>query len=319
MPSEFDLIRKYFTRPTTHTKLGVGDDCALIEPQPGYELAISTDMLVSGTHFFPDAEPRQLGHKVLAVNLSDLAAMGAEPHWCTLAAALPQANEAWIAVFAKGFFGLAKHYDVDVIGGDTTRGPLNFCVTIMGEVPAGAALLRSGAKAGDDIWVSGELGDAALALAHLQGRTTLADAARAICLPRLHTPTPRVELGIALRGLASSCIDISDGLLGDLGHILDMSGVGAQVMAERVPMSEVASAHTDRELALRCALAGGDDYELCFTSPPRARAAVEKVGRYSGIRVSQIGTISAQSGLRVIDADGKPMQVTHSGFDHFKS
>ena len=318
MPSEFDLIRKYFTRPTTHTRLGVGDDCALVAARPGYELAISTDMLVSGTHFFPDAAPRQLGHKVLAVNLSDLAAMGAEPRWCMLAAALPHADEDWIAAFAEGFFGLAKRYDVDVIGGDTTRGPLNFCVTIMGEVPAGTALTRSGAEVSDDIWVSGELGDAALALAHLQGRTRLDCATLAHCLPRFHTPEPRVALGLALRGIAHGCIDISDGLLADLGHILDRSAVGAELWLATLPRSTAMKNHVDQVLAETCALSGGDDYELCFTAPVSVRAAVEEAARRTATKVTRVGMTTATSGLTVLDADGRPIQITITGYDHFK-
>ncbi|MRR09829.1 thiamine-phosphate kinase, partial [bacterium] len=219
MPSEFALIDKYFRRPTRHTVLGVGDDGAIVRPAPGMELVVSTDMLVAGTHFLPDTDPEALGWKVLAVNVSDLAAMGATPRWALLAAALPAATESWIERFARGFFACADEFGIDVIGGDTTKGPRNFCVTIFGEIPEGQALRRSGAKVGDEVWVSGRPGHAALGLAHLQGRVTLSEPALTDCLAALHRPQPRVALGLALRGLASAAIDVSDGLLADLRHI----------------------------------------------------------------------------------------------------
>jgi thiamine-monophosphate kinase len=318
MLSEFDLIRKYFTRPTKHAGLGIGDDCALVQLGPGMELALSTDMLVSGTHFFPDADPFQLGHKVLAVNLSDLAAMGAKPRWCTLAVALPDADEAWIETFSRGFFSLADKYEVELIGGDTTRGPLNFCVHMMGELPIGAAILRSGAREGEDIWVSGELGDASLALAHLQGRVKLGDQALAICLPRLHMPSPRIELGLSLRGLATSCIDISDGLLADLGHVLEQSGAGAELSLGTLPHSIAVDNCPDKILAQSCVLAGGDDYELCFTAPSNSRAAVEALANGTGIRLACIGTIVKGAGLSVLDENHHPVKISSTGFDHFK-
>lgn len=318
MPSEFELIHKYFARPTKFTRLGIGDDCALLEIAHGMELAVSTDMLVSGTHFFPDADPFQLGHKALAVNLSDMAAMSAKPRWCTLAIAMPDADEVWVEAFSRGFFSVADQYEVELIGGDTTRGPLTFCVQIMGEAPMGTAIMRSGAKVGDDIWVSGELGDAALALAHLQGRITLSDEALAICLPQLHMPTPRVELGLWLRGLAASCIDISDGLLADLGHILDLSGVGAELWLEAIPHSTVVGDYSDQAMADECVLTGGDDYELCFTAHPTTRPEVEGLIERVGVNLTRIGTITEGPGLRVLDAGGKPIPITHMGFDHFK-
>jgi len=281
-------------------------------------LAISTDMLVSGTHFFPDADPFQLGHKVLAVNLSDLAAMGAKPRWCTLAAALPAVDETWINAFAQGFFALADQYDVDVIGGDTTRGPLNFCVQIMGETAVGQALTRGGAKVGDDIWVSGELGDAALALAHLQGRAKLNDEALATCLPRLHMPTPRVPLGIDLREVATSCIDVSDGLLADLGHILERSRVGANLSLNDLPHSTAIDSCADSALAQRCVLAGGDDYELCFTASIGNRATIASLAERTGIRLTRIGGVNDGRELHVLDENGNPIQIAATGFDHFK-
>lgn len=237
--SEFDLIQRYFTRITPSAVLGVGDDAALLRVGNGMELAVSTDMLVSGTHFLPDADPFLLGHKTLAVNLSDLAAMGAQPRWATLALSLPQADEAWLQKFSAGFFALADEQGVELIGGDTTRGPLNLCVTIMGEVPQGAALRRSAAQLGDDIWVSGRLGDAALALMHLQGKVNLSATDFSLCALALHQPMPRVALGLALRGVAHSAIDISDGLLADLGHILECSKVGAEIQFDALPVSDM--------------------------------------------------------------------------------
>jgi thiamine-monophosphate kinase len=234
---EFELIQRYFTRPTPKAVLGVGDDCALLQPRVGMQLAISTDMLVEGRHFFPDVNPRVLGHKALAVNLSDLAACGARPLAFTLALSLPQADAVWCESFAEGLLSLADAHGCELIGGDTTQGPLNICITVFGEVPVGAALrpgepatqaiLRSGAQAGDDIYVSGTLGDARLALEALRGRIQLPDEVLEFALQRLEQPTPRIALGLALRGIASAAADISDGLLGDLGHILQSSVVGA--------------------------------------------------------------------------------------------
>src|SRR5665811_1401936 len=241
--SKFDLIKRYFTRATPGTLLGVGDDAALLQVSEGNVLAVSSDMLVSGTHFFPDADPFLLGHKTLAVNLSDMAAMGALPRWATLAIALPDANEAWLERFSAGFFELAQEHGVELVGGDTTRGPLNLCVTIMGEVPARQALRRNGAQVGDEVWVSGTLGDAALALAHLQGRIMLSAAEYTACAPALHQPQPRIALGLALRGIANSAIDISDGLLADLGHILDASRLAARLDFSALPISSVLRGH----------------------------------------------------------------------------
>ncbi|MCX6917538.1 MAG: thiamine-phosphate kinase, partial [Verrucomicrobia bacterium] len=267
MPSEFELIARYFTRPTTHTLLGAGDDGAIVQPSPGMELVVSTDMLVAGTHFLADTDPEALGWKTLAVNISDIAAMGARPRWALLAAALPTADEAWIAAYASGFFACASAFGVDLIGGDTTRGPMSFCVTIFGEVSPGRALLRSGAAPGDEIWVSGAPGRAALGLAHLQGRCALDEPTLGECLAALHRPQPRLALGLALQGLASAAIDVSDGLLADLGHILERSGVAATVHADRLPDAVARACPNDPGLARHCLLAGGDDYELVFTAP----------------------------------------------------
>jgi len=321
--SEFDLIRRFFTRATPGALLGVGDDAALLQPSAGNALAVSTDMLVSGTHFLPDADPLLLGHKALAVNLSDLAAMGAAPRWATLALALSPkddggADEAWLAQFAAGFFALADEYGVELVGGDTTRGPLNLCVTIFGEVPAGQALRRSGARAGDEIWISGRLGDAALALAHLQGRIALSDAEFSACAPALHKPQPRVALGLALRGIASSAIDISDGLLADLGHILEASRLGAEIEFAALPQSLTMQRHVEAPLARQCLLAGGDDYELCFTAPSAHHAEVTAIGERLGLPLVRIGKIVAGNNCMVCDAAGDPLGIGERGYDHFR-
>jgi thiamine-monophosphate kinase len=318
MPSEFSLIQRYFTRPVRHTALGVGDDCALLAPAPGMALAVSVDMLVAGRHFLPDTDAARLGHKALAVNLSDCAAMGAQPRWATLALALPAADEAWLAAFAQGFFALADQFKIDLVGGDTTRGPLNICIQIMGEVPQGQALRRDGARPGDDIWVSGTLGDAALALAHVQQRFCLDASALAALLPRLEAPTPRVALGLALRDLAHSAIDLSDGLLADLGHILERSGCGADIEFAALPVSAALRTYLDQDLVRDCVLAGGDDYELCFTAPAAARPAIAALAAPLGLPLTCIGRITAAGGLRLLDADQHPMPVKVTGFDHFQ-
>lgn len=319
MVSEFDLIRRFFTRPSRNAVLGVGDDAALIRPTPGMELAVSTDMLVAGTHFLLDADPHRLGHKALAVNLSDMAAMGAAPRWATLSLSLPEADEEWLKGFSEGFFETAGKYSVDLIGGDTTRGPLNICVQIMGEVSAGMALRRDGAKPGDEVWVSGQLGDAALALAHLQGRLPLMPHDAAACLPALHTPIPRVALGEALVGVAHSAIDISDGLLADLSHVLEASGVAAELDFAALPASPVLHARLHEEAARNCLLAGGDDYELCFTVPPSRREEVMAISHRLELPLTCIGRIRQGQGLRLLDAAGKDMPIGVMGFDHFSA
>lgn len=315
MASEFDLIRRYFTRPVRHTELGVGDDAALLAPRPGMEVAISTDMLVAGTHFLPDTDPENLGWKTLAVNVSDLAAMGAEPRWALLAVSLPAADEAWVAAFARGFFACADAFGLDVIGGDTTRGPLNLAPTILGEAPAGQAIRRSGARAGDDIWVSGSPGLAALGLAHLQGRTVLANPTP--CVTALERPQPRVFLGLALRGLASAAIDVSDGLFADLGHILEESRCGAIIEDTALPWAPVLAATDDRALARACLTAGGDDYELAFTAPPSNRDALLSLSETLDLPLSRIGRIVPGQGLRLQDASGRELALGRQGFDHF--
>ena len=321
---EFDLIARYFTRPVRHAALGVGDDCALLAPRPGMQLAISSDMLVEGRHFFADVDPEALGHKALAVNLSDLAACGAKPLAFTLALALPRVDEAWLAGFSKGLLALADAHGCELVGGDTTQGPLNICITVFGEVPAGQALLRSGARAGDDIYVSGTLGDARLALEALLGHIHLPDELLAQARQRLERPTPRVALGLALRGIASSAMDVSDGLLGDFGHILKASGVGACIRTDETikliaagAFPSSATGQFDQKLLHQCTLAGGDDYELLFTAPPQHRAAVAAAAAQSQTAVTCIGQVEAAPGLRLVDAQGMPVENRFASFDHF--
>ncbi len=315
--SEFELIARHFTRPAKNAVLGVGDDCALVDITNGMDLAVSTDTMVSGTHFFPDVDPENLGHKALAVNLSDMAAMGAMPYWVLLALTLPKVDDVWLAAFAKGFFDLADEYNVSLIGGDTTRGPLTLTVTIMGEVPAGAALRRNGAKAGNDIWVSGNLGDAALAVAHRHGRIKLEEADYKEAVMRLYEPTPRVSLGQALRGMATSAIDISDGLLADLGHICRLSGVGATVEIAAIPVSAIGAKHASSDAGLSAIMAGGDDYELCFTAPPNSRDSIADLAEGLGIPLTRIGQVRRGKGVHIVGPDGKPMKIDGRGFDHF--
>ena len=318
MLSEFDLIKQFFVRGPGRAELGIGDDCALLRPTPGTSFAISSDMLVEGRHFFAGADPRRLGHKTLAVNLSDLAAMGARPVAFTLALALPEANADWLAAFAQGLFALADAHDCELVGGDTTKGPLNLCITVFGEVPAGRALRRDAARPGDDVWVSGTLGDARLGLGALRGEVTLAADAQARAEARLHEPTPRVALGrlLADGALAHAAIDISDGLVGDLGHILERSRVGATLDVDALPCGPVLAT---QDIALRraWAAAGGDDYELCFTALPAQRAAIAAAGAASGTAVTRIGRIDPEPGLRLTDAHGAPLDLRLAAFDHF--
>lgn len=319
MLSEFDLIARYFTRPphpASRAALGVGDDCALLTPAPGMQLAISSDMLVEGRHFFAGADPYQLGHKCLAVNLSDLAAMGAQPVAFTLALALPEADPAWLAPFAQGMFALADAFDCELVGGDTTKGPRNICITVFGEVPPQQALQRNAAKAGDDIWVSGTLGDARLALASLTGEIALDTETQEAAAMRLHAPVPRVALGLALRDVAHAAIDISDGLSGDLGHILAASRLGASIDLDALPCGP-ALAQQPQDLRRRFAAAGGDDYELCFTASPKQRAAVLAAAAASGVAVTRIGGIEHAPGLRLTDAAGSALDLPLTSFDHF--
>ena len=338
---EFDLIERYFKAPARAMRatnavesnkiaLGIGDDCALLQPSTGMQLAISSDMLVAGRHFFADVDPFKLGHKSLAVNLSDLAACGAKPLAFTLALALPQADAAWLAPFSRGLLAMAAEHDCALIGGDTTQGPLNICITVFGEVPKNAALLRSGAKAGDDIYVSGTLGDARLALEAMCGNLALATEAFAAAKARLETPTPRVALGMALRGIASSAIDVSDGLLGDLGHILQQSAVGAVIdtalVVQLLAINSIAPqakntpaiGQFDHVNLLKYVLSGGDDYELAFTAPVGKRQAVQAAALASNTPVTRIGQIDAEPGLRFTDAQGQTVPNNFASFDHFQ-
>ena len=329
---EFDLIERYFKRPARRAALGIGDDCALLQPAPGTQWAISSDMLVEGRHFLSTVDPFKLGHKALAVNLSDLAACGAKPVAFTLALALPRADEAWLAPFSKGLLALADLHGCELVGGDTTQGPLNICITVFGEVPVvgsrSQALLRSGAQAGDDVYVSGTVGDARLALEVFRGTVSVPgpvfDAARL----RMEQPTPRVGLGLALRGVATSAIDVSDGLLGDLGHILKQSGVGATVeVSKAVNLIASLASYTGSRGSFsteipaqdwqRWALSGGDDYELLFTAPAAHRAAVTNAALQSQTPVTRIGQIDAHRGLRLVDAQGQAVPNDFTSFDHF--
>ena len=317
---EFDLIARYFQRPghqlAQRVVLGIGDDCALLQPAQGQQLAVSSDMLVEGRHFFSDVDPMALGHKALAVNLSDLAACGAAPLAFSLALALPTADATWLGGFTKGLFALADAHGCDLIGGDTTRGPLNICITVFGQVPSNTALLRSGAQSGDEIWVSGTLGEARLALQARLGRIAVPDHALESARQRLDWPTPRVALGQALRGLASAAIDLSDGLAGDLGHLLRASDVGATLHADAVS-GLLACPWMPASARLDHVMSGGDDYELLFTAAPQEHERVLGAARQSGVAVTRIGSIEAQAGLRLTDAQGQPIKAQLSSFDHF--
>ena len=321
MSGEFALIARYFTRPSRRVAavdLGVGDDCALLRAAPGMHLAVSTDMLVEGRHFLPTVAPERLGHKALAVNLSDLAACGAQPLAFTLALALPRADDSFLAPFSQGLLALADEHGIELVGGDTTAGPLNICITVFGQVPPGQALLRSGAQAGDEIWVSGVLGDARLALEVFRGRVALSGESFEQARRAMELPQPRVALGLALRGLASAAIDLSDGLLGDLGHVLQRSGVAAVVNVDALPRSAVLAAQP-RALQHECLLAGGDDYELLFTAPAHQQAALRAAADSAGVAVTRVGDVVAVAtpSLRVVDGQGRPVAAPWRGFDHF--
>jgi len=322
---EFELIERFFKQPappaTESIALGIGDDCALLRPAPGMQLAVSSDMLVEGRHFFAGVDPAALGHKALAVNLSDLAACGAEPLAFTLALALPPERaraHAWLAAFAHGLRALADAHGCPLVGGDTTAGPLNLCITVLGQVPAGQALRRDGAQPGDELWVSGTLGDARLAL---RSEIALAPAQLAAARQRLERPTPRLSLGRALRGIATSCIDLSDGLAGDVGHILKASGVGAVIDADAaaslISPGVLPPSSETLDLRRHAVLVGGDDYELAFTAPASARPAVRAAARASATPVARVGRITAGAGLTVTDAQGQPLPGAFASFDHF--
>ena len=316
---EFDLIDRFFKRPAKQADLGVGDDCALLSPRPGHQLAVSTDMLVEGRHFLSTVDPARLGHKCLAVNLSDLAACGAQARAFLLSLSIPRADEAWLAGFSRGLFNLADAHGCELVGGDTTQGPLNISITVIGDVPHGQALLRSGAQVGDDIYVSGTLGDARLALEAFRGTVSLPESIFRSCRDRMEQPTPRIALGMALRGVASAAADISDGLWGDLGHILRQSRVGAVLeleICERL-MACGDQGSLSPDWIRTCVLSGGDDYELVFTAPPAARQAVQHAAISSMTPVTRIGTVTAQPNLELRDAQGQAISARFASFDHF--
>jgi thiamine-monophosphate kinase len=318
--SEFQIIRRFFTSRARSAVLGVGDDAAIVRARRGIDLVVTTDLLVGGRHFRRDADPRHIGHKALAVNLSDIAAMGGKPRWATLALAIPAADARWLAAFSRGFMRLARRHGVDLIGGDTTRGPLAICVQVIGEVPAGRALRRDGARPGDDVWVSGQLGSAGLVLVAAAGRVALSARERARLEPRLHLPTPRIGLGIALRNIARSAIDISDGLLADLGHVCERSRVAAVIELDRVPCSAMLRRRFASSAARAALLSGGDDYELCFTASRGERERIARVSRRLRLPLTRIGAIVPRrrgASVTVLGRDGRALAPGRSGFDHF--
>ena len=324
---EFELIRRHFQRPAvalpSAVVLGVGDDCALLQPTPGHQLAVSSDMLVEGRHFFPHTDPESLGHKALAVNLSDLAAMGARPLGFTLALALPTLDNTWLTAFARGLFALADAHACPLVGGDTTRGPLNICITVFGEVLPGRALRRNAAQAGDDLWLSGRTGEARLALAHRLGEpwaSAIEPGDWALAQARMDRPTPRLALGMtlgsALGGVAHAALDVSDGLAGDLGHILRASRLGAEIDWAALPLAP-ALASLPLAQQQECVLHGGDDYELLVTAAPAARAAMQAAAQASSTPLQRIGRLLDAPGLYLIDAHGQRQPLAMRGHDHF--
>ncbi len=317
--SEFDLIRRYFTRSgpaRPDVVLGVGDDCALLQPPSGKELAVTTDTLVEGVHFSPGTDPEALGHKALAVSLSDLAAMGAKPLWALLAITLPTADPEWLAPFSRGFLDLAHGHGVRLVGGDTTHGPLSITVTLHGTVTPGRALRRTGARPGDRIYLTGTLGDAGVGLLIRQGLYQAPSGGEAL-LQRLDRPQPRLAAGRALAGIASAAIDLSDGLLADLGHICENSGVGAELQTARLPLSPSVREYLERGGDWGAVVAGGDDYELCFTVPPDRESLLATTGRGCDCDLTRIGVITAESGVHCRLPDGREPELRRPGYDHF--
>lgn len=314
MPGEFALIERIRARVAARADvaLGIGDDAALLSPPAGKQLVVATDTLNSGVHFPEDTAPADIGWKALAVNLSDLAAMGAEPAWCMLSLSLPESDEAWLDGFLDGFLDLARQHAVALVGGDTTRGPLSICVTALGFVAAGVALRRDGARVGDEVWVTGTLGDAAAALA--QRRTGEIDAP---LRARLDRPTPRIAAGLGLTGLATACIDVSDGLLADLGHVLKASSVGAEIEASALPASPALRAAFDEEARRAQQLGGGDDYELCFTAPPSRHDEIAAALAACEVAAAVVGRIVDGPGVRVLAADGRVIDSPRGGYQHF--
>ena len=317
--SEFALIARYFRScgsQRADVVLGVGDDAALLRPPGGSELVAAADTLVAGVHFPHGSPPASIGHRALAVNLSDLAAMGARPAWALLALTLPGADETWLGEFAAGFDALARGHQVALVGGDTTRGPLCITVQLLGHVPAGAALTRGGAHPGDALFVSGTPGDAAAGLAIEQGQLAPPAAARTQLRERFLLPTPRMALGERLRGLASACIDVSDGLLGDAGKLAAASHAAAELGFDELPVSEALIAAVGEERARELALTGGDDYELCFAVPPQKLARLQLELPQQSWGYTRIGTLRDGAGVVVV-RDGTVMEFSHSGYEHF--
>lgn len=318
--NEFDLIANYFARQPVQradVALGIGDDAAVLNVAAGQQLVLSTDILVAGVHFPESTDASFIGHKALAVNLSDLAAMGATPAWFTLNLSLPEADPRWLEGFCDGLFALMREHDIALVGGDTTRGPLTIGIQIMGLVPHGQALQRAGAQAGDRIYVTGQLGDAALGLRLWQEQLSLPPQFHAKVLQQLHRPMARLRAGLGLRSLASACIDISDGLVADLGHILHASKLGARIELKHLPLSSAYDAAFE-QVGWEAALSGGDDYELCFTIPPDRETAFHNASTNFGISCSYIGDIETQPGLRILDESGQLYQAQRTGYDHFR-
>lgn len=313
--AEFDLIESIRARAETRPDviLGIGDDAAVLRLPAGKQLVVATDTLNAGVHFPPETAAADIGWKSLAVNLSDLAAMGARPAWCTLSLSLPQADRIWLDAFLDGFFALAGLHSVALVGGDTTRGPLSVCVTMHGFVDEGRALRRDGARVGDDVWVSGTLGDAAGALAQWREKTRIVPELKA----RLDRPTPRIALGLALAGIVHSCIDVSDGLLADLDHVCGRSGVAAEIDISDLPLSDALQAAFEEEAIRTLQASGGDDYELCFTASPDARAAIENFAGQAGTPVIRVGRIVAGEGVRALLGDGREWTSAADGYEHF--
>ena len=319
--SEFSLIDHYFAAHSLRrpdVALGIGDDCALLIPPTGQQLVVTMDTLVADVHFFAAADPEGLGHKALAVNLSDLASMGAVPAWAMLALTLPKADEDWLERFCRGLFALADRHGMQLVGGDTTHGPvITITIQAHGFVPPGLALRRDGAQPGDSVYVTGTPGDAGLALAAAFGKAAVAPEYRGYIQERLDRPEPRLTEGLALRGIASAAIDVSDGLVQDLGHILERSRVGARLDVDRLPLSPALIASLNRDAAIVTALAGGDDYELCFTVPPERAAHLESVAAGWECRCTRVGVIAGEPGVQLVRADGSAFLLERSGYDHF--
>jgi thiamine-monophosphate kinase len=313
MTSEFEIIERYFKKKIKQTALGIGDDAAMINVQKNHQLVISSDMLIENIHFLKNTNPSHLGWKSLAVNLSDIAAMGSKPKWATLSISLPKINHVWLKKFTEGFFKCANQFGIDLIGGDTTRGPLSISITIMGEIKKNQGLLRSGAKINDDIWVTGQLGLASMGLASLKGKLKLAPRLKIKCLKALEVPAPKISLGSHLSRYANSCIDISDGLIQDLNHILKASKVGATLFLNDIPCEKFI--HTTEQYHF--VLNGGDDYELLFTAPKKNRSNIKKIAKKTNTSVNIIGAITHKKDLKILNEQGKSVTFNLRGFDHF--